>query len=45
MTSKSDPTKDLKFHQVAQTFLRTPSKPHAKKKQARKKAVRGKRSA
>jgi hypothetical protein len=26
--TKSDPTKDLKFQQVVQTFLRTPPKPH-----------------
>jgi len=26
--TKYDPTKDLKFQQVVQTFLRTPPKPH-----------------
>jgi hypothetical protein len=44
MAKPSDPTKDPKFQQVVQTFLRTPPQPHksaAKKpKKAQKRAAR-----
>jgi hypothetical protein len=41
---KSDPTKDPKFQQVVQTFLRTPPQPHkpVKKAQAKKGQTRKK---
>jgi len=34
MTDNSDPTKDPKFKQVVDHFLKTPPKPHKRKKDA-----------
>jgi hypothetical protein len=38
----SDPTKDPKFQQVVQTFLRTPPKPHRATKRKRRRVVKRK---
>jgi len=36
MSDKSDPTKDPKFKQVVDHFLKTPPKPHAKKESVKR---------
>jgi len=38
--AKPDPTKDPKFQQVVQTFLRTPPQPHKPVKKARAKKAK-----